>query len=120
MGFRRSAVQIPLEEKIRLAEVLGSHIKEDFKKTPKPEGAPTNQKKRLEFVNKILEVYPDAEMIWLEVPVEERKRRYEARGAAKDIEPFEVADNKPIELECQNIFSTFKDKLTIINNYGIN
>ena len=76
--------------------------------------------RQVSIVNKILEVYPDAEMIWLEVPVEERKRRYEARGAAKDIEPFEVADNKPIELECQNIFSTFKDKLTIINNYGIN
>lgn len=76
--------------------------------------------RQVSIVNKILEVYPDAEMIWLEVPVEERKRRYEARGAAKDIEPFEVADSKPIELECQNIFSTFKDKLTIINNYGIN
>ena len=74
--------------------------------------------RQVSIVNKILEVYPDAEMIWLEVPVEERKRRYEARGAVKDIEPFEVADNKPIELECQNIFSTFTDKIKIINNYG--
>ena len=59
-------------------------------------------------------------MVWLEVPVEERKRRYENRKDIKDVESFEIADNKPIELECQRIFDTFKDKLTIINNYGIN
>ena len=76
--------------------------------------------RQVSIVNKILEVYPDAEMIWLEVPVEERKRRYEARKDVKDVESFEIADNKPIEFECRNIFSTFKDKLTIINNYGIN
>ena len=42
----------------------------------------------------------------------------------KNVENFENhapspanADNKPIELECQKIFSTFKDKLQIINNY---
>jgi hypothetical protein len=72
------------------------------------------------IVDRVLSVYPDAELIWLEVPVEERKRRYENRKDVKDVEPFEVADNKPIELECQRIFDTFKDKLTIINNYGIN
>lgn len=72
--------------------------------------------RQVSIVNKILEVYPDAEMIWLEVPVEERKRRYEARGAAKDIEPFEVADNKEIELECQRIFDVFRGRLTIIHN----
>jgi hypothetical protein len=76
--------------------------------------------RQVSIVEKVLEKYPDAEMIWLEVPEEERKRRYESRKDAKDVEPFEVADNKPIELECQNIFSTFKDKITIINNYGIN
>ena len=59
--------------------------------------------------------YP-GEIVWLEVPLEERKRRYEARGAEKDTEPFEVADNKPIELECQRIFSIFKEQLTVINN----
>ncbi len=73
--------------------------------------------RQVSIVNKVLEVYPDAEMVWLEVPTEERKRRYENRKDIKDIEPFEVADNKPIELECQNIFSTFKDRLTIVNNY---
>lgn len=76
--------------------------------------------RQVSIVEKVLEKYPDAELVWLEVPVEERKRRYESRGDAKDVEPFEVADNKNIELECQKIFSTFKDKLTIINNYGIN
>ncbi len=69
------------------------------------------------IVDRVLSVYPDAELIWLEVPVEERKRRYENRKDVKDVEPFEVADSKPIELECQRIFDTFKDKLTIINNY---
>ena len=76
--------------------------------------------RQVSIVNKVLEEYPDAEMIWLEVPEEERKRRYENRKDAKDIEPFEVADSKPIELECQKIFDTFKDRLTIIHNYGIN
>lgn len=73
--------------------------------------------RQVSIVEKILEVYPDAELVWLEVPVEERKRRYESRKHVKDVELFEVADNKPIELECQKIFSTFRDKLTIINNY---
>jgi hypothetical protein len=68
------------------------------------------------IVNKVLQHYPDAELVWLEVPVEERKRRYEARGAEKDTEPFEVADNKPIELECQDIFRIFKQQLRVINN----
>lgn len=73
--------------------------------------------RQVSIVNKVLEAYPDAELVWLEVPVEERKRRYEARGAIKDVESFELADNKAIELECQKIFDTFRDKLTIINNY---
>ena len=68
------------------------------------------------IVNKVLQHYPDAELVWLEVPVEERKRRYEARRAEKDTEPFEVADNKPIELECQDIFRIFKQQLRVINN----
>jgi hypothetical protein len=76
--------------------------------------------RQVSIVEMVLEKYPDAELVWLEVPTEERKRRYESRADAKDVETFEIADNKPIELECQKIFSTFKDKLTIINNYGIN
>ncbi len=68
------------------------------------------------ILERLSAVYP-GEIVWLEVPLEERKRRYEARGAEKDTEPFEVADNKPIELECQNIHDTFKTKLFIINNY---
>ncbi len=68
------------------------------------------------ILERLSAVYP-GEIVWLEVPLEERKRRYEARGAEKDTEPFEVADNKPIELECQNIYDTFKTKLLIINNY---
>ena len=76
--------------------------------------------RQVTIVDRMLQFFPDAEMVWLEVPVEERKRRYENRKDAKDVQSFEVADNKPIELECQRIFDTFKDKLTIINNYGIN
>lgn len=68
------------------------------------------------IVEKVLQHYPNAELVWLEVSVEERKRRYEARKDAKDVEAFEIADNKPIELECQNIFSIFKEQLRIINN----
>ena len=76
--------------------------------------------RQVSIVNKVLEKYPDAELVWLEVPEEERKRRYESRKDMKDVQSFEVADNKPMELECQTIYSIFKDKLTIINNYGIN
>jgi hypothetical protein len=56
------------------------------------------------------------DIVWLEVPLEERKRRYEARGAEKDTEPFEVADNKAIEFECQKIYSIFSKQLKVINN----
>lgn len=73
--------------------------------------------RQVEIVERILESYPYAELIWLEVPTEERKRRYEARGDSKDKEPFDIADNKPIELECQKIYSNLKHKLKIINNY---
>ncbi len=68
------------------------------------------------IVDFILAEFPDVEMIWLEVPVEERKRRYESRKDKKDVQPFEIADNKPIELECQNIFTIFKNRLQIIHN----
>jgi len=67
------------------------------------------------ILKRLSAAYP-GEIVWLEVPTEERKRRYESRKAEKDTEPFEVADNKPIELECQNIYSIFKEQLRIINN----
>jgi hypothetical protein len=73
--------------------------------------------RQVSIVEKVLQKYPDAELVWLEVPIEERKRRYDNRGASKDVESFEVADNKPIELECQRIFQIFKDNITTINNY---
>jgi hypothetical protein len=69
------------------------------------------------IVDFILAEFPDVEMIWLEVPVEERKRRYESRKDKKDVQPFEIADNKHIELECQNIFTIFKQRLKVIDNY---
>lgn len=68
------------------------------------------------IVEKVLQHYPNAELVWLSVTDAERRRRYEARKDAKDVEAFEIADNKPIELECQNIFSIFKEQLRIINN----
>ena len=67
------------------------------------------------ILKRLLAVY-GGEIVWLEVPLEERKRRYEARGAEKDTEPFEVADNKAIELECQKIYSIFSKQLKVINN----
>ena len=57
------------------------------------------------IVDYVLERYPDAKLVWLQVPTEKRKQRYELRADSKDTEPFDVADNKPIELECQKIFS---------------
>ncbi len=74
--------------------------------------------RQVSIVNRVIEEFPDAELVWLEVPTEERKRRYEARQDIKDTEPFEIADSKPIELECQNIFTTFRNKIKVIENYG--
>jgi hypothetical protein len=73
--------------------------------------------RQVSIVDRVLEEFPDVELVWLEVPTEERKRRYEHRKDTKDVEPFEIADNKPIELECQKIFTTFKERLKVINNY---
>lgn len=73
--------------------------------------------RQVEIVEKVLEQYPYANMVWLEVPVEERKRRYEARKDARDVEPFDIADNKKIELEGQKIFSIFKERIKVICNY---
>ena len=67
------------------------------------------------ILDKLTVMYP-GEVVWLEVPLEERKRRYESRGAEKDTEPFEIADNKAIELECQKIYSIFSKQLKVINN----
>jgi hypothetical protein len=72
--------------------------------------------RQVSIVHEVLKHYPEAELVWLEVPVEERKRRYESRKDMKDVESFDVADNKPIELECQEIFSIFREQLRIINN----
>lgn len=69
------------------------------------------------IVEYMLECFPDATMVWLEAPTAVRKKRYETRNADKDTEPFEVADNKPIELEGQKIFSIFNNKIQVINNY---
>lgn len=68
------------------------------------------------IVDKVLEWYPDAVLVWLDVTEKKRKQRYELRNDEMDTESFEVADNKPIELECQKIFSIFKNRLEIINN----
>jgi hypothetical protein len=69
------------------------------------------------IVSRVLEQYPQSTLVWLEVPADKRKMRYELRADIKDVEPFEIADNKPIELEGQNIFSIFEERLQIINNH---
>ena len=73
--------------------------------------------RQISIVERVLQQYPNAELVWIEAPTEERKRRYYNRKDIKDVEDFDIADNKPIELECQKIFDILKDKLTIINNY---
>lgn len=69
------------------------------------------------IVDYVLQWYPGCDMVWLDVPEKKRKERYESRKDSKDTEAFEIADNKPIELECQKIYNTFKDKLQIIHNH---
>jgi dephospho-CoA kinase len=68
------------------------------------------------IVEYILERFPEAHLIWLDVPQEVRRRRYETRNAEKDTESFDQADNRPIELEGQKIFSIFEDRMEIIYN----
>tara|TARA_R110000772_G_scaffold170058_1_gene281967 strand:+ start:41 stop:517 length:477 start_codon:yes stop_codon:yes gene_type:complete len=70
-----------------------------------------------EIVERVLGAFPDANLVWLEVPEEKRKKRYELRNDGKDTQPFYIADNQPIELECQKIFSIFNKQLQVINNY---
>jgi hypothetical protein len=72
--------------------------------------------RQVSIVEKVLEKYPDAELVWLLVEDSERKRRYESRKDIKDVESFEVADTKPIELECQKIYETYKERLVVVNN----
>ena len=115
----RDALQNSMHLDNRIAQAIIYHILGLFDHDY-PDRIVVDGIRQVSIVDRVLETFPYAEMIWLEVPVEERKRRYENRKDAKDVQSFEIADNKPIELECQRIFDTFKDKLTIINNYGIN
>jgi hypothetical protein len=120
----RSVLQntIELDEQIAAAIVKAVEGLEKYRRSHRatdkyiPSEIVVDGIRQASIVERILEVHPNAELVWLEVPVEERKRRYEARGAEKDTEPFEVADNKPIELECQKIYSIFEKQLKVINN----
>lgn len=68
------------------------------------------------IVERVLQHYPNAELVWLSVTDAERRRRYISRMDAKDVEPFELADTKPIELECQKIYEIYKDSIVVIDN----
>lgn len=72
--------------------------------------------RQVSIVRHILTKYSKAILVFLEVPTEERKRRYESRADIKDVEPFEIADNKPIELQIDEILEVFKEDLIIVNN----
>ena len=68
------------------------------------------------IVQKIVEQYPDCDLVWLQVPTQKRRSRYESRKHEKDVESFDIADNKPIELECQKIYDNYKEQLQVIYN----
>lgn len=114
-----AATRDQLQDTMHLDNLIADHIIEmvDIYEASYGRGAIVDGIRQVSIVEKVLEKYPDAEMIWLEVPEEERRRRYESRKDIKDVEPFEVADTKPIELECQKIYETYKDRLLIVNNY---
>jgi cytidylate kinase len=46
----------------------------------------------------ILEAFPDATILWIECPQEERKRRYESRAREGDSQTFEEAERGDINL----------------------
>ena len=112
----RDALQNSMHFDNRIAQSLIDHIVQAFDQEY-TDHIVVDGIRQVSIVDRVLNTFPDAEMIWLEVPYDERKRRYLARQDAKDVESFELADNKGIELECQKIFNIFKDRLTIINNY---
>ncbi len=112
----RSALQNSMQFDIEIADKLIHEIVLDY-------GVRHNQEvfvdgiRQVSILERVLQVFPEAELVWIEAPVEVRKARYESRKDIKDTISFEEADNKPIELECQEIYNIFKENLTIINNY---
>lgn len=113
-----AATRDQLQDTMHLDNLIADHIIKtvDIYEASYGRGVIIDGIRQVSIVEKVLEKYPDAELVWLEVPEEERKRRYESRKDIKDVDPFEIADTKPIELECQKIYEAYKDRLVIINN----
>ena len=113
-----AATRDQLQDTMHLDNLIADHIIKmvDIYEASYGRGAIVDGIRQVSIVEKVLEKYPDAELVWLSVDDFERKRRYETRKDIKDVEPFEVADTKPIELECQKIYETYKDRLVIVNN----
>lgn len=70
----------------------------------------------VEFVCKSFLLH-EIEIRWLEVPVEELKRRFEARGAAKDDLTFEQAYEKDNELGLAECKREIANLIQIVKNY---
>lgn len=113
-----AATRDQLQDTMHLDNLIADHIIKmvDIYEASYGRGAIVDGIRQVSIVEKVLEKYPDAELVWLSVDDFERKRRYESRKDIKDVESFEVADTKPIELECQKIYETYKDRLVIVNN----
>ena len=115
-GSDRGALQNSMQFDTQIADILIDTILIDFG-VKKHTEVFVDGIRQVSILERVLDVFPEAELVWIEAPTEVRKERYESRKDARDSVPFEEADNKPIELECQEIYNTFKEKLTIINNY---
>lgn len=113
-----AATRDQLQDTMHLDDLIADHIIKmiDIYEASYGRGVIVDGIRQVSIVEMVLKHYPDADLVWLDVPIEERKRRYESRQDIKDVEPFKVADNKPIELECQRIYDTFRDRLVIVDN----
>lgn len=114
-GTDRSSLQDTLYLEAKIASTI-LDVTEDLVAEAVWETIIVDGIRQASIVDIVLKRWPKATLIWLDTSTEERRRRYNNRADRRDTESFEVADNRPIELECQKIFELYKSKLIIINN----
>jgi dephospho-CoA kinase len=57
------------------------------------------------------------EMVWLEVPKDIRRNRYNKRGSKGDVAPFDKAEAGDSELGLDDVEAKYKSRSKIINHY---
>ena len=73
--------------------------------------------RQVRIVEKILRAYTDVKLVWLEVPISIRQERFLSRGAAKDNQTFEIAEQGDTKLGLDEVEATYKDQCEIVHHY---